>query len=62
MSYSISQVGDKATITAPEYVVGANKEKLRQLTLDAMEHDARHFVVDLAPVVTLEALNRFDRV
>jgi len=55
MSYSISQVGDRATITAPEYVVGANKEKLRQLTLDAMEHDARHFVVDLAPVLYIDS-------
>jgi len=48
MSFSINQVGDRATITAPQYVVGSNKEKLKELTLDAMEHDARHFVVDLA--------------
>jgi len=48
MSFSISQVGDRATVTAPQYLVGSNKEKLKQLTLDAMERDAKHFVVDLA--------------
>jgi anti-anti-sigma factor len=55
MTFSISQVGDTATITVQGYIVGSNRERLRELTLDAMEHEARHFVVDLASALYIDS-------
>lgn len=46
MSYSISRIADRATIRVHGRIVASNQAQLRQLVLEALDDEVRHFVVD----------------
>jgi len=48
VNFSITTIRDRATIHVHERIVETNKIELRELALDALDHGAKHFVVDLA--------------
>jgi anti-sigma B factor antagonist len=55
MPFSITRLDDKVTIRLPEWLITVNKGELRQLALDALEHGARRFTVDLSDTVYIDS-------